>query len=131
LGRNTRVDATQDHGERCLAGCGSVDRATEVAAKLFAHAESPVAFHQDVDGLLRREAVAEFAGGEVGELDVVIELVLTAKSSQADGNVVNRCHRIAELANHAQHVRIDVVGTAGIDKHAATSWRFAKYFVKR
>ena len=125
-----RVDATEHHGQRVLAGGRGADLPAQVARQPPAGAEPLVAVLQDLQHLGRRQGALQVAGGVVHVLDLVAELVLAAEADQAHFDAAGRPRLLLEVADQAEDVRVDVVGVAGVEQDVAAGRHLVEHPVE-
>ena len=115
---SARTSGAQHDGQRMLGVGRGESLPRQIAGQQFALAESLVAVPEDLNDLIRRQTGLHFKGRVVSELDVVLDLfVVVFESAQTDDHSVSRRGFIPILHDQIKHIRVDVIGAAGIDQH--------------
>ena len=98
---------------------------------MFAGAEAFVSVAEDLNDLVGSDFFLQFASGVIDVLDVVAEVVAIAEALQTELHVVSRGDGFFEIANEVEHIGIDVMGVAGIQKDMRTWRRIAESCFQR
>ena len=115
-----RIDATEHHRQRILSLGGGIDLPTQIPSQAVARAKAFVAFLQNLQHLGRGQLILQLPGRVIRELDLVAQLVLAAKTPQADLDAMGRRDLFFEVAEQVEHVGIDIVGMGGVEQDLAS-----------
>ena len=95
-----------------------------VARQRLTGPEPLVAVAQDLHDLIGRQLLLQVAGREIGEAHPVLDLlVVLLEADEAHLDAARRRRFRLELADHREHVGVDVVGVARVDQDVTPARR--------